>query len=157
MLFNSTHVDYHDFKECISYLESSHNYRAVNQFGMLGKYQFDIRTLDELYRRKFINFKIKKGKEKIFINSPHLQEMAMDALIALNYIRYHNECMEEYVSPYVFLSAAHLLGYRKARDFFKGNISYVPKDGNNTSVTKYINYVKKNLFLKDERIQKCRY
>ena len=63
------------FLEAMGKRESSNNYRAVNRFGYMGKYQFGKSTLKTL--------KIKVSKEE-FLNNPDLQEEAMHKLLLYN-------------------------------------------------------------------------
>ena len=55
--------------------ESSNRYDVVNGWGYMGKYQFGKRTL------KNLGYDISK---KEFLNSPHIQEMAMLDLLSHN-------------------------------------------------------------------------
>ncbi len=59
----------------IGKFESNNDYRKVNRFGYMGKYQFGKSTLKTL--------KIKVTKEA-FLNSPDLQEYAMQQLLKYN-------------------------------------------------------------------------
>ena len=126
----------HDaFLDAIGHRESSGNYKAVNRYGYLGKYQFGKSTLDHI--------KIKVDKET-FLNSPKLQEEAMHRLLLANkkslrkYIRkYNNKTVHGvYITESGLLAAAHLGGAGSVRKFLKKGYQF--KDGNGTKLTSYI-------------------
>ena len=56
--------DFNGFKELLAFKESTGNYKRINKFGYMGKFQFNLNTL-KMYRV----FNAKK-----FINNPKLQE-----------------------------------------------------------------------------------
>ena len=56
--------DFIGFKEILGYKESTSDYKKVNKFGFMGKYQFNLNTLKM--------YKIKNSKK--FINNAELQE-----------------------------------------------------------------------------------
>ena len=126
----------HDaFLEAMGKRESSNNYRAVNRFGYMGKYQFGKSTLKTL--------KIKVSKEE-FLNNPDLQEEAMHKLLL-----YNQKKLKKYIEKYdgkivhgVFvtesglLAAAHLGGPGSVRKWFRTGT--VRKDGNGVKITSYM-------------------
>ena len=67
--------NHYAFLDAIGHRESSGNYKVVNRYGYLGKYQFGRTTLDHI--------KIKATDEE-FLNSPVLQEEAMQRLLLAN-------------------------------------------------------------------------
>ena len=72
------------FLDAIGHRESSNRYTVVNKWGYMGKYQFGKRTL------KSLGYDVSR---KEFLNSPHLQEMAMIDLLL------HNKNCLLYTSP----------------------------------------------------------
>ena len=123
------------FLQAMGKRESSNNYRAVNRFGYMGKYQFGKSTLKTL--------KIKVSKEE-FLNNPDLQEEAMHKLLL-----YNQKKLKKYIEKYdgkivhgVFvtesglLAAAHLGGPGSVRKWFRTGA--VRKDGNGVKITSYM-------------------
>lgn len=126
----------HDmFLHDIGEYESGNNYRIVNKFGYLGKYQFGKSTLKGL------------GIEctaQEFLTQPDLQEFAMD-----EYMRHNKRKLSEYIGKYQFtyrhgvfitesgiLAAAHLGGSESVRLFFTNGSIF--KDGSGIPVTTYM-------------------
>jgi len=127
----------HDaFLEAIGMRESSGNYKAVNQFGYLGKYQFGRNTLNGLGYSNISNRK--------FLSDPSLQEQAMEDLLVHNkkvlrrYInKYNGKTINGiYITESGILAAAHLAGPGNVKKFF--NKGYEFKDGNGTKMTSYL-------------------
>jgi hypothetical protein len=126
----------HDmFLEAIAKSESGGNYKVVNRFGYLGKYQFSIKTLKAL--------DIKCSAQE-FIDQPMLQEFAMEKYLTTN-----KEHLSELIGKYQFktfrgvyitesglLAAAHLGGAGSVKKFFKGGAVF--KDGNGVPITRYM-------------------
>lgn len=124
------------FLDKMGMLESSNDYKKVNRYGYLGRYQFSLKTLNK-------HLKIKcTGQE--FIDNENLQEYAM-----YKYLKKNKEELYKYIGKYQFttykgvyitesgiLAAAHLGGAGSVRKFFdKGEVF---KDGNGTPITKYL-------------------
>ena len=116
--------------------ESSGNYKAVNRFGYLGKYQFGRKTLNALGYNKITN--------REFLSNPELQEQAMEDLLIHNkkilrrFIRkYHGSVVNGiYITESGILAAAHLAGPGNVRKFFRNGYEF--KDGNGTKMTSYM-------------------
>ena len=119
--------------------ESSNNYRCVNKYGYLGKYQFGKSTLKGL--------KIECTTQE-FLDQPDLQEFAMEQNLKLNKKR-----LSKYIGEHQFttfrgifitesgvLAAAHLGGAGSVKKFFKGGKIF--KDGNGVPITRYMNHFK---------------
>ena len=124
------------FLEDIGMRESSGNYKAVNQFGYLGKYQFGRRTLDALGYNNVSN--------REFLENESLQEEAMYALLTHN-----RKILRRQISKYVgqtvggiyitesgLLAAAHLAGPGNVKRFLRKGYEF--KDGNGTKMTSYM-------------------
>lgn len=126
----------HDaFLEDIGHKESSGRYDIVNRYGYMGKYQFGATTL------KGLGFKVSRTE---FLNSPQLQEEAMQRLLEHNkkrlqkYIdKYEGEVVHGvYITESGVLAAAHLGGAGSVRKFFRKGSNF--KDGNGTSIVTYM-------------------
>jgi len=130
-------VKNHDkFLEDLGFRESSGNYKAVNQFGYLGKYQFGRKTLNAINMKHVSN--------RHFLSSPELQEEAMQRLMLANY-----KSLKRYIKKYNgtvvhgvlitksgVLAAAHLGGAGNVRKWFRRGIVF--KDANGTKITSYM-------------------
>ena len=128
--------NHNKFLDDIGFRESSNNYRAVNQFGYLGKYQFGRKTLNSL------GFKDISNRE--FLENESIQEEAMYALLNHNkrvlrrqIQKYHGETIHGiYITESGILAAAHLAGAGNVRKFFRKGYEF--KDGNGTKMTSYL-------------------
>ena len=124
------------FLEDIGMRESSGNYKAVNQFGYLGKYQFGRRTLNAL------GFDNVSNRE--FLENHSIQEEAMFALLTHNkkilrrqIQKYHGKTVHGiYITESGILAAAHLAGPGNVKKFFRKGYEF--KDGNGTKMTSYM-------------------
>ena len=130
-------VKNHDkFLEDIGFRESSGNYKAVNKFGYLGKYQFGRKTLDALGYKNISN--------RTFLSDPALQEQVMEDLLVHNkkilrrYIKkYEGKVVHGiYITESGILAAAHLAGAGNVRKFFRKGYEF--RDGNGTKMTSYM-------------------
>ena len=123
------------FLNAIGMRESSNRYDVVNGWGYMGKYQFGKRTL------KNLGYDISK---KEFLNSPHIQEMAM-----LDLLSHNKRILQSYIDDYSgivvdgteitesgILAAAHLAGPGNVKRYFKKGKQF--KDGNGTKLTSYL-------------------
>lgn len=134
------------FLDDIGAYESGNDYRRVNKYGYLGKYQFGRKTIYGL------------GIEctpQQFIDQPMLQEHAMEL-----YLKYNKDQLSSIIGKYQFteyrgiyitesgiLAAAHLGGAGSVKKFFKGGTVF--KDGNGTPITRYMkNFSGYNLTIK---------
>ena len=115
--------------------ESGNRYFIVNRYGYMGKYQFGKSTLKTL--------KIKVTKEA-FLNSPDLQEYAMQQLL-----KYNKKKLQKYIDEFNgqiindilitesgLLAAAHLGGAGSVRKWFRNG--KIKKDGNGVKITTYM-------------------
>ena len=125
-----------NFLHAIGFRESTNNYKAINQFGYLGKYQFGRKTLNA------IGFKKVSNRE--FLSNPSIQEQAMLILLKRNKRTLRREIKKYvgktingiYITESGLLAAAHLAGAGNVRKFFrKGHEFY---DGNGTKMTSYM-------------------
>ena len=123
------------FLDAIGHRESGNRYNIVNKYGYMGKYQFGKATLKGL--------DIKVSNEE-FINSPELQEKAMQLLLEHNkkklkrYIKKYEGTIVHgvYITESGILAAAHLGGQGNVRKFFRNGYEF--KDGFGTNITSYM-------------------
>ena len=124
------------FLDAIGFRESSNNYKAVNQFGYLGKYQFGRKTLNA------IGFENISNRE--FLANPSIQEEAMFVLLKRNKHTLRREIKKYvgktingiYITESGILAAAHLGGAGNVKRFFRKGWEF--KDGNGTKMTSYM-------------------
>jgi len=124
------------FLDAIGFRESSNNYKAVNQFGYLGKYQFGRKTLNA------IGFENISNRE--FLANPSIQEEAMLILLKRNKHTLRREIKKYvgktingiYITESGILAAAHLGGAGNVKKFFRKGWEF--KDGNGTKMTSYM-------------------
>jgi len=126
---------HNQFLEAIGHRESGNRYEIVNKYGYMGKYQFGASTL------KGLGFKVTKDQ---FLNSPYIQEQAMQSLLLHNRKKLR-KFIEEYDGKVVHgvlitesgvLAAAHLAGAGNVKKFFrKGKVF---EDGFGTKMTSYM-------------------
>jgi len=124
------------FLSAIGFRESSNNYKAVNQFGYLGKYQFGRKTLNA------IGFKDVSNRE--FLANPSIQEEAMLILLKRNKHTLRREIKKYvgktingiYITESGILAAAHLGGAGNVKKFFRNGKDFA--DGNGTKITSYM-------------------
>ncbi len=126
----------HDqFLEAIGHRESGNRYTIVNKYGYMGKYQFGKSTL------RGLGFKVTQDE---FLNSPYIQEKAMQALLEHNYKKLQKQIEKYcgktingvYITESGILAAAHLAGQGNVKKFFRRG--YVFKDGFGTKMTTYM-------------------
>jgi len=123
------------FLHSIGQRESSGNYKIVNSYGYLGKYQFGQKTL------KWIGI---KTTPKAFLKDTLLQEQAMIALMRKNK-KSLNRHIKKYDGKIVngvlitesgLIAAAHLGGAGSVRKFLRNGREF--KDAYGTSIVDYI-------------------
>lgn len=137
-VFHSPKVDkfYIGFKEAIAFKESRGNYRKVNSFGYLGKYQFGETTLH----------RIRIYDTNSFLNDPKLQEDAFYALCSLNkwiLIRDIKRSVGKTINGIEItesgiLAAAHLAGAGNVKKYLRSNGSTDAQDAYGTTVQEYM-------------------
>lgn len=127
----------HDkFLDDIGFRESSNNYKAVNQFGYLGKYQFGRKTLNAIGFEDISNYE--------FLSDPTIQELAMNELLERNRRTLRREIEKYegrvingiYITESGILAAAHLGGAGNVKKFFRRGYEF--EDGNGTKMTSYM-------------------
>ena len=128
--------NHYSFLNDIGLRESTNNYKAVNKFGYLGKYQFGRKTLNSIGFKNITN--------RQFLSEPKIQEEAMLVLLKKNKRTLRREIKKYvgktiggiYVTESGILAAAHLGGAGNVRKFFRNGKDF--KDGLGTSITSYM-------------------
>ena len=128
--------NHNQFLEDLGMRESSGNYKAVNQYGYLGKYQFGRKTLNAL------GFENVSNRE--FLVNASIQEEAMYALLSHNkrilrrqIEKYHGQTINGiFITESGILAAAHLAGPGNVKKFFRKGYEF--HDGNGTKMTSYM-------------------
>ena len=127
--------DYYAFLDALGHQESGNRYTIVNRFGYMGRYQFGKSTLRTL--------KIKVSREA-FLNSPDLQEYAMQQLLC-----YNKKKLQKYIDKFDgqivhgilvtesgLLAAAHLGGAGSVKKWFR--TGKIRQDGNGVKISSYM-------------------
>lgn len=149
-----------DLLEALGLSESSGRYNVVNSAGYLGKYQMGGRALtDAGYYNLNQNGKENDwlgkftGKDNVyskedFLNNPQAQENAIRSYMKKQWQYLKNNGSTEYVdsningidiTPSGLLAGAHLVGNGGVGRYTSSNGRDIPKDGNGTSIEKYLN------------------
>ncbi len=126
---------HNQFLKAIGHRESGNRYNIVNKYGYMGKYQFGKSTL------KGLGFKVTQDE---FLNSPHIQEKAMQALLEHNHKKLKKQIKKYcgqtingvYITESGVLAAAHLAGQGNVKKFFRRGYEF--KDGFGTKMTTYM-------------------
>jgi hypothetical protein len=123
------------FMNAVAQLESDGNSKVVNRYGMLGKYQFHIKTLRSMgiitSRTKFLNDETLQDSAMIKYMKENRQEL-------LPYIKKYagKEYKGVYITESAILAGAHFAGSTGVVNFFTKNKNR--RDGNGTTLTKYM-------------------
>ena len=146
-----TERDFIGFREFLGFFESGSDYRKINRFGYLGKYQFGKGTL-KIYGVTDIND---------FIYNPELQEKVFLMNIKRNkwilrreIKKYSNKSLGDlFITESGILAAAHLSGPGNVKKFLRNNgaIDFNKKDADGTSIGDYIRIFKNYSLIKIEQ------
>lgn len=118
-------------------LESNNNYKIVNQFGYMGRYQIGRQALKQIGLGEVSN--------EQFLNNAELQEVAMKLLLkenkrilASHIGKYQSRVINGiYITESSILAASHMAP-QGVIDFLTSGGEKVFKDGNGTPITKYL-------------------
>ena len=131
-------VDRHyiGFKEAIAFKESRGNYRKINSFGYLGKYQFGASTLN----------RIRIYDTGAFLEDPRLQEQAFFTLCSLNKWILKRDIKWSVgkringieITESGILAAAHLAGAGNVKKYLRSNGEHNAYDAFGTDVEQYL-------------------
>ena len=127
---------YTGFKEALAFKDSRGNYKVINEFGYMGKYQFGKGTLN------LIGIK----DTNLFLNSPELQEAAFYANAARNkwilirdIKKYEGKVINGIeITESGILAAAHLAGPGSVKKYLRSWGANGFSDGFGTSIGFYI-------------------
>lgn len=126
------------FMEQLAKIESDNNPRAINRYGMLGKYQFSPRTL------RLMGFDVSHNE---FLENESLQDSAL-----IVYMKQNRRILRRVINQYDgtwhrgvyitksgILASAHLVGSGGVRAFFEPDKhQYATADANGTTVELYM-------------------
>lgn len=126
-----------DFIEEIGLFESNGRYSVVNEWGMMGKYQFSPATVD------WLGYDV---TEEQFLSNPELQEEVMMAYLMANYKslipyieKYNGEMVNGvFITESGLLAGAHFAGFAGLIRFLT-NTNAGRRDSNGTSLEYYMN------------------
>ncbi len=143
--------DFIGFREFLGFFESGSDYRKINRFGYLGKYQFGKGTL-KIYGVTDTND---------FIYNPELQEKVFLMNIKRNkwilrreIKNYSNKLLGDLlITESGILAAAHLSGPGNVKKFLRNNAAtdFNKKDANGTSISDYLRIFKNYSLIKIEQ------
>lgn len=123
------------FKEALAFKESGGDYKVINDFGYMGKYQFGRGTL------KMIGIR----DTNLFLNNPDLQEAAFYAntsrnkwILRRDIARFQDKVINGVkITESGILAAAHLAGAGNVKKYLRSGGAYSFNDGFGTSIKHY--------------------
>jgi len=153
--------DYDDYMFALGKRESSNDYKSVNPFGYIGRYQFGETALIDC------NIYIKDGSRKNdwkggwaeeawekgiysrddFLDRPAFQDFSLFRFNELQWASIVHRDLTKYIGKEIggikvtrsgMIGGAHLVGPSALAKFLKSNGQQVPVDGNGTKITEYI-------------------
>ena len=134
--------DFVGFKNFLGFFESGTNYKKVNRFGYLGKYQFGKETLKMYGVRNLSEYRINPElQEKVFLMNVMRNKWILRREISWYTNRYLNGT---YISESGIIAAAHLSGPGNVKKFLRShcNPDLDKRDANGTSISDYLNIFK---------------
>ena len=146
--------DFVGFKNFLGFFESGSNYKKVNRFGYLGKYQFGKGTLKMYGVRNLSEYRLNPElQEKVFLMNVMRNKWILRREISWYSNRYLNGT---YISESGIIAAAHLSGPGNVKKFLRShcNPDLDKRDANGTSISDYLNIFKDYDLEKIPAIQK---
>ena len=146
--------DFVGFKNFLGFFESGSNYKKVNRFGYLGKYQFGKGTLKMYGVRNLSEYRLNPElQEKVFLMNVMRNKWILRREISWYSNRYLNGT---YISESGIIAAAHLSGPGNVKKFLRShcNPDLDKRDANGTSISDYLNIFKDYDLKKIPAIQK---
>ena len=146
--------DFVGFKNFLGFFESGSNYKKVNRFGYLGKYQFGKGTLKMYGVRNLSEYRLNPElQEKVFLMNVMRNKWILRREISWYSNRYLNGT---YISESGIIAAAHLSGPGNVKTFLRShcNPDLDKRDANGTSISDYLNIFKDYDLEKIPAIQK---
>jgi hypothetical protein len=134
---NSNPTDVELFMEQIAKIESGGNHKVVNQYGMMGRYQFSPTTV------RGLGFRVTQQE---FLQNKELQDTVMVTYMRTNYKelaplinRYEGKVIDGVkINRATVLAGAHFAGSGGMRSYLVSNGQRVVVDGNGTSLKVYM-------------------
>lgn len=123
------------FKEALGFKESGGDYKIINEFGYMGKYQFGKGTLKMIGIRDV----------NVFLNNPDLQEAAFYAnasrnkwILRRDIARFEDKVINGVkITESGILAAAHLAGAGNVKKYLRSGGAFSFNDGFGTSIKHY--------------------
>jgi len=146
--------DFVGFKNFLGFFESGSNYKKVNRFGYLGKYQFGKGTLKMYGVRNLSEYRLNPElQEKVFLMNVMRNKWILRREISWYSNRHLNGT---YISESGIIAAAHLSGPGNVKKFLRShcNPDLDKRDANGTSISDYLNIFKDYDLEKIPAIQK---
>lgn len=146
--------DFVGFKNFLGFFESGSNYKKVNRFGYLGKYQFGKGTLKMYGVRNLSEYRLNPElQEKVFLMNVMRNKWILRREISWYSNRYLNGT---YISESGIIAAAHLSGPGNVKKFLRShcNPDLDKRDANGTSISDYLKIFKDYDLEKIPAIQK---
>ena len=134
--------DFVGFKNFLGFFESGSDYKKVNRFGYLGKYQFGKGTLKMYGVRNLSEYRLNPElQEKVFLMNVMRNKWILRREISWYSNRYLNGT---YISESGIIAAAHLSGPGNVKKFLRShcNPDLDKRDANGTSISDYLNIFK---------------
>jgi len=134
---------FNEFLEKLAFRESSGNWKAINRFGYMGKYQMGKLALRDIGMDSITPIKFRKDSS---IFSEKLQDVAIKKYIRKNR-KYLKDCIERYrnttingifITESSILGAAHLVGHRSVKEWLNCGGLIKKVDGNGTTIESYL-------------------
>lgn len=157
---NQTNIEIINLDTLLSkngFIESKNKYHVANQYGCVGKYQFNLNSIDDLNKFKYTKTYITKIKKSIKYNkeekcyhfdttllTKHEQEnLIVDYFINVEF-KYLKHSIKKYVGKNINgvritkagILSASFLGYHHVYNYLKSNGNINHSDGNGHSVKK---------------------
>ena len=148
-----TRLPFTDYINALGFMESSNNYQAVNPYNYLGRFQFGPLALQDIgYKDKNGNWtKVANDlgiySNQDFLNSPRVQDKAMNMFLNKNWGYLSNSGLLKYVGISMngiiitesgLVAAAHLVGIGKLQNALKKGDLTSEEDGNGTTALSYM-------------------
>jgi len=134
--------DFVGFKNFLGFFESGSNYKKVNRFGYLGKYQFGKGTLKMYGVRNLSEYRLNPElQEKVFLMNVMRNKWILRREIKWYSNRYLSNV---FITESGIIAAAHLSGPGNVKKYLRSHcdINLDKKDANGTSISDYLRIFK---------------
>tara|TARA_R110000796_G_scaffold159388_4_gene276208 strand:- start:982 stop:1578 length:597 start_codon:yes stop_codon:yes gene_type:complete len=132
-----------EFLDKLAFRESSGNWKVINRFGFMGKYQLGKLALKDIGMDSITAEKFREDSSHFPVE---LQEIAIRKYIKKNK-RYLRDCIKSYKNTTVngilitessIIGAAHLVGQRSVKEWLNCGGLVRKVDGNGTTIESYL-------------------